>query len=283
MWKQHRFDLIVVGGGPAGTTAARYAAMGGLRVLVLEKDRDIGVPVRCGEAASDEGLRIFLDPDPRWIKSEITKMRLVSPSGHKIDVNLSQKGYILDRRIFDYDLAQYAASEGAMIVCKAYVNGLLFDGDCVVGVKGEYLGEPFEVRSELVIGADGVESRVGRWAGLNTVVKMKDMESAIQKTISGIELDEHRFDFYLSSDLAPGGYLWIFPKGPHAANIGLGISGVHSRNRSALRYLEDFLEKTFPDGSVVSTTVGGVPCAKTMDKFIARTSPIFMKVKTPCK
>lgn len=269
MWKQHRFDLIVVGGGPAGTTAARYAAMGGLRVLVLEKDRDIGVPVRCGEAASDEGLRIFLDPDPRWIKSEITKMRLVSPSGHKIDVNLSQKGYILDRRIFDYDLAQYAASEGAMIVCKAYVNGLLFDGDCVVGVKGEYLGEPFEVRSELVIGADGVESRVGRWAGLNTVVKMKDMESAIQKTISGIELDEHRFDFYLSSELAPGGYLWIFPKGPHAANIGLGISGVHSRNRSALRYLEDFLEKTFPDGSVVSTTVGGVPCAKTMDKFIA--------------
>ena len=57
MWKNQQFDLIVVGGGPAGSTAARYAAMEGLKVLVLEKDRDIGVPVRCGEAASDEGLR----------------------------------------------------------------------------------------------------------------------------------------------------------------------------------------------------------------------------------
>ncbi len=53
MWRQQKFDLIVVGGGPAGSTAARFAAMGGIKVLLLEKDRDIGVPVRCGEAASD--------------------------------------------------------------------------------------------------------------------------------------------------------------------------------------------------------------------------------------
>ena len=268
MWRQRKFDLIIVGGGPAGTTAARYAAKGGINVLLLEKDRDIGVPVRCGEAASDEGLKIFVEPDPRWIKSVITKLRLISPNGRTIDVDLKQKGYILDRRIFDYDLAQYAAVEGAQIVCKAYVYGLLFDDDKVSGVKGEYLGEPFEVKSKLVIGADGVESRVGRWAGLNTVVKMKDMESAIQKTISGIEVNEHRFDFYMSREWAPGGYLWIFPKGPNAANIGLAVSGKYSRFRSAQRYLDDFLQKTFPDGSVVSTTVGGVPCDKTLKKFI---------------
>ena len=106
MWRQRKFDLIVVGGGPAGTTAARYAAKAGINVLLLEKDRDIGVPVRCGEAASDEGLRIFVEPDPRWIKSVITKLRLISPNGRTIDVDLKQKGYILDRRIFDYDLAQ---------------------------------------------------------------------------------------------------------------------------------------------------------------------------------
>ena len=269
MWKNQQFDLIVVGGGPAGSTAARYAAMEGLIVLVLEKDRDIGVPVRCGEAASDEGLRIFLTPDPRWIKSVITKMRLISPSGYKIDIELAQKGYILDRRIFDSDLAQYASTEGARIVCKAYVNGLIHENDSVVGVKGDYLGEPFEVKSKIVIGADGVESRVGRWAGLNTVVKMKDMESAIQKTISGIEVDENRFDFYLSQELAPGGYLWIFPKGSNSANIGLGVSGIHSRHRSAQKYLDSFLDSTFPDGSVISSTMGGVPCAKTMDKFVA--------------
>ncbi len=269
MWRQQKFDLIVVGGGPAGSTAARFAAMGGIKVLLLEKDRDIGVPVRCGEAASDEGLRIFVEPDPRWIKSVINKLRLISPSEHTIDIELKQTGYILDRRIFDYDLAQYAADEGAQIVCKAYVDGLLFKDDRVAGVTGEYLGERFEVESDIVIGADGVESRVGRWAGLTTVVKMKDMESAIQKTIAGIEVDEHRFDFYMSKEWAPGGYLWIFPKGPNAANVGLGVSGKYSRFRSAQRYLDDFLQKTFPDGSVVSSTVGGVPCDKTLKKIVA--------------
>tara|TARA_B100000029_G_C17607696_1_gene968042 strand:+ start:4146 stop:5327 length:1182 start_codon:yes stop_codon:yes gene_type:complete len=269
MLNNEKFDVIVVGGGPAGTTAARYAASGGLKVLLLEKDRDIGVPVRCGEAVSDEGLRIFLNPDPRWIKSEITKMRLISPNNHIIDMDLSKKGYILDRRVFDYDLAQYASNEGARIICKAYVNGLLFNNDKVAGVKGKFSDEPFQLKSKIVIAADGVESRIGRWAGLNTVVKMKDMESAIQKTISGIKLDENRFDFYLSRELAPGGYLWIFPKGPNSANIGLGVSGIHSRYRSAQRYLDSFLEKTFPDGSVLSSTMGGVPCSKTMKKFIA--------------
>ncbi len=68
MWSQQKFDVIVVGGGPAGTTAARYAAQEGLSVLLLEKDRDIGIPVRCGEAIGDEGIRIFLEPQERWIK-----------------------------------------------------------------------------------------------------------------------------------------------------------------------------------------------------------------------
>ena len=103
MWRQQKFDVIVVGGGPAGTTAARYAAQEGLSVLLLEKDRDIGVPVRCGEAISDEGIRIFLEPQERWIKSTITRLRLVAPNGHNIDMDLKQKGYIVDRRIFDYD------------------------------------------------------------------------------------------------------------------------------------------------------------------------------------
>ena len=74
MWSQRKFDLIVVGGGPAGTTAARYAAKAGINVLLLEKDRDIGVPVRCGEAASDEGLRIFVEPEK--LRSENMKRTL---------------------------------------------------------------------------------------------------------------------------------------------------------------------------------------------------------------
>ena len=138
MFLQNKFDLIIVGGGPAGTTAAKYAASKGLDVIVLEKDREIGVPVRCGEAASDAGLKIFLEPQKSWIRSTIDHLRLISPSSHVLDVPLKQKGYILDRRVFDSDLAQYAANEGALILTQAYVNGLIIEDDKVVGVKGEY-------------------------------------------------------------------------------------------------------------------------------------------------
>lgn len=268
MWRQRKFDVVVVGGGPAGSMAARYAAMGGADVLLLEKDREIGVPVRCGEAVSDAGLRIFVEPQERWINATITKMRLISPGGHKVDMDLGEKGYILDRRVFDYDLAQYAAAEGAQIVTKAYVSGLLQKGGTITGVKGEYAGEQFEVSARIVIGADGVESRVGRWAGLRTQIKMKDMESCYQKTITGIEIDENRFDFYISSKLAPGGYLWIFPKGKNSANVGLGVSGKYSQEKPAWRLLDEFLEDEYPHCSVVTTTLGGVPCAKTVKKFI---------------
>ncbi|MDP5957272.1 MAG: NAD(P)/FAD-dependent oxidoreductase [Candidatus Marinimicrobia bacterium] len=270
MWKEQKeFDCIVVGGGPAGSTFARVAAEGGLSVLLLEKDRDIGVPVRCGEAISDAGLRIFHEPNPRWIASTINRIKLVAPNETVVEFDLHQKGYILDRRIFDYDLAEFASIAGAQIVTKAYIDGLIIEDDKVVGVKGTHVGERFEKRAKIVVGADGVESRVGRWAGLKTTVKLKDMECGIQKTVTGIDVNEHMFDFYLSKKWAPGGYLWVFPKGKHKANIGLAISGYYAKDgKAAHKFLDEFLAWKYPNASVLTTVVGGVPVAKTVKQMV---------------
>ena len=83
----------------------------------------------------------------------------------------------------------------------------------VSGVKYEYRGEQKEIKSKLVIAADGVESRVGRWAGLKTHSDFRDMESGIQVTASGIDIDENTCYFYWGNIYAPQGYLWVFPKG----------------------------------------------------------------------
>ena len=270
MWKdQNEFDCIVVGGGPAGSTFARVAAEGGLSVLLLEKDRDIGMPVRCGEAVSDAGLRIFHEPDPRWIASTINRIKLIAPNETVVEFDLQQKGYILDRRIFDYDLAEYASAAGAQIVTKAYIDGLIIEDDKVVGVQGTHVGERFEKRAKIVVGADGVESRVGRWAGLKTVVKLKDMECGIQKTVTGIDVDDQMFDFYLSRKWAPGGYLWVFPKGKHKANIGLAISGYYAKEgKAAHTFLDEFLTWKYPHASVLTTVVGGIPIDKTVKQMV---------------
>ncbi|MBI3111089.1 MAG: NAD(P)/FAD-dependent oxidoreductase, partial [Ignavibacteriales bacterium] len=162
------YDVLVVGAGPAGSTAARYAAAGGASVLMLEKDRDVGYPVRCGEAVSHEGVVQFLEPDPKWIAATVSKFRIISPSGGSVIPTLEGIGYVLERRMFDYELAKIAAREGAEIVTKAYVYDLIREDGVVKGVRTVIKDQKVEIRARVVIGADGVESRVGKWAGIDT-------------------------------------------------------------------------------------------------------------------
>ena len=115
------------------------------------------------------------------------------------------------------------------------------------GVKYEYRGEQKEIKSKLVIAADGVESRVGRWAGLKTHSDFRDMESGIQVTASGINVDENTCYFYWGNIYAPQGYLWVFPKGDGLANIGLAITGDIGKKRSALSFLNEFMENHYPE------------------------------------
>jgi len=264
-----KYDVIVVGAGPAGSTAARHAAQGGASVLMLEKDREVGIPVRCAEGVGEKGLRMVVDINPRWIAKKILAATLYSPSGIEVKVTSDEIGYVLNRKIFDYDLAQLAADQGAEVLTKAYVFGLLHENGKTTGVKVQHLGAEYDIKADIVIGADGVESRVGRWAGLNTKTSMRDMETCAQVTASNIDLPEDYCHFFFASNIAPGGYLWVFPKGDGLANVGLGISGEYSRKKSAYDYLQTFLRQRFPKAAVLTTVFGGVPCAPTLEEIVA--------------
>ncbi len=267
--QKNKYDVVVVGAGPAGSMAARFAAEKGISVLVLEKDRDVGYPVRCGEAVSRKGIEEFIPSDPKFIATTIDKFSFIAPDGTEVVIPLEEEGYILERRIFDYELAKTAAKAGAEIMTRAYVNGLLFDGDKVSGVKYEHQGEQKEISAEIVIAADGVESRVGRWAGLKTHIDFRDMESAVQITAANISVDPETCYFYFGEEFAPQGYFWIFPKDKNSANIGLGIGGDRNRKKSALTYLNNFMEKHYPGASVLTVIAGGVPCVPTLEKIVA--------------
>lgn len=262
------YDVIVVGAGPAGSTAARYAAAGGAKVLMLEKDRDVGYPVRCGEAVSHEGVIQFIQPDPKWIASTVTKFRLVAPNGKSVVPKLDGAGYVLERRIFDYELAKLAAKEGAEVVTKAYVFDLLREDGKITGVRALIKDQQVNIRSKIVIGADGVESRIGKMAGIDTTCHIRDMESCAQMTLSGIEVEDDVLEFYFGDQVSPGGYLWVFPKGKDTANVGLGLSVEEAKKKSAIKFLHEFVEKKFPRAAILTHIAGGVPCAKTCDKIV---------------
>ena len=262
---KNKYDVVIVGGGPAGSMAAWEAAKGGTSVCILEKDRDIGYPVRCGEAAGESGLKQFVDIKDSWIAAKITGAKLGSPMGKLVDVNFaSETGYILNRRVFDYDLSRYAANAGAEVYTKAYVKNVLKNNGQVNGVVLDYLGEEHHIQAKIVIGADGLSSQVGRWAGIKTQVRMKDMESAVQYSVSNIDIEPNKMIMYIGKNHAPGGYLWVFPKGDRFANIGIGISGKYSKHKSAKKFLDEFMKREYPNAAIHTTMCGGVPCGRPM-------------------
>ncbi len=263
------YDVVVVGAGPAGSIAAKFAAEKGVSVLVLEKDREIGTPVRCGEAVSHEGIAEFIVPDEKFISSHIEKFTLISPDGTEVTIPLEQKGYMLNRQLFDKAVAEDAMHAGAKFITNAYVHGLLFNDSIVSGVKVKYFGEEYEIKSKVVIAADGVESRVGRWAGLSTFVDFREMEGAYQIVAANVSVPTDTLIFYFGEDVAPEGYLWVFPKGEGKANIGIGVSGEIGKTKSAYKYLNEFIDRKYPEASMLSAVSGGVPCTPSLEKIFA--------------
>ncbi|MCI0513647.1 NAD(P)/FAD-dependent oxidoreductase [candidate division KSB1 bacterium] len=264
------FDVIVVGAGPAGSMAAKSAAEQGARVLMLEKDRDVGLPVRCAEGVGEIGLRAAIgEINPRWICQKIYGVQLVSPDQQMVTLEGNQMGFVLNRKVFDYDLAQMAADAGAIIRTKAFVHGLLFENNRVTGVRYRSLGQEYQVAATVIIGADGVESRIGRWAGLRQHFEMEDIETCAQVTAAHIgSLDPRYCYFYFGHAAAPGGYVWAFSKGGGVFNIGLGIGGDHAGPASAMDYLQNFLQRHFPDAAILTTVVGSVPCAPGLKQMV---------------
>jgi digeranylgeranylglycerophospholipid reductase len=260
-----RYDVVVVGAGPAGSVAARIAARSGLSVLLIEKRQEVGSPVRCAEGIGHAALVPFLAPSSRWIASTVDKavITTIGPSGSETVRAEGGCGYILERRVFDRVLAQEAAKSGAHLAVKCAATGLLMESGVVRGVRVRGLGGETDVEARVTIAADGVESQVGRWAGLNTTLPLRDTMTCAQYLLAGIDIDPTCCYYVIGEEVAPGGYGWVFPKGARCANVGLGVQADLSGTVSPMEYLQRFIEDRphLAAGSPVTLVVGGVPVA----------------------
>lgn len=265
-------DVLIIGGGPAGLVAAREAASANpaLEVLLVERDRAIGSPVRCGEGVGSKGIEEFCDPvGAAWICRRITKVVFWAPDGTETRVAEGDVGYILDRSRWEPVIAAEAGRAGAEIRVGTEATGMMRDGDrWRVSLAGPHPRGAESVRARLVIAADGVESMAGRWAGLDTRVPSRDMESCAQYVVSGIEFDPDAIYLHFSTVYAPGGYAWIFPKGVGVANVGLGVVALKANGDSARTYLDRYVNAFFPTGVTTSYTVGGVIVHPTIKRTV---------------
>lgn len=230
-----KHEVIVVGAGPAGSTAAILLVQKGHDVLLIDKQIFPRDKV-CGDAIPPEaimllnklGMQQILQTaieDSLFYKME--SIRISSPAGYKLDIPLwkhndgfNGHGYFVPRFIFDELIRSHAIISGAEFKT-AKVEALLRENEKVSGVKVHSAGQYSDIYAKIVIGADGVNSVIKRRIGLKKHKKIHQA-LAIRAYVDDADILPHKAEFYLYKSVLPG-YAWIFPLGDKLANVGLGI------------------------------------------------------------
>jgi digeranylgeranylglycerophospholipid reductase len=273
------YDIVVIGSGPAGATTARFAAANGLNVLLVDKKQELGVPVQCSGAVSHNALEhASIFPDAEFILEAIYGFAIYNTKGEKKLIDYRELkpeeygrqqgakplGYVVDRRRFDRYLATQAERAGAAIWLKTEALGyrVCTDGNCEVDLLK--FNEAITVKAKVVVGTDGVQSQVGKWAGLKTHIKLSELASCLQFVVDGVETNG-LLEIITGHEWAPGGYAWVFPKGYGYAEIGLGITTTMCTD-NAQTYLDHFIKNSFfkerfKNCRILEIQGGGVPLA----------------------
>ena len=274
MAKDLSTDVLVIGAGPAGSMTAKWAAKSGARVLMIEKRQEIGSPVRCGEGMSKSWLSEVGITPGKWINLEVEGALIYSPSEKVFEINEkhagNEVGYVVERDGFDKALAIDAGNAGVDIQLKTAATGLIRENGRIVGARAKQFGEPIEIRASVVVGADGFESQVGRWGGIPTNLALRDMDSCLQYRMTGVDCDVRYCDFYLG-EVAPGGYVWVFPKDHGLANVGIGVqlSKIHGM-AEAKSYLDRWIaaHPAYAKGKKIDMVGGGVSISKPLNQTV---------------
>ncbi|MGB9720479.1 MAG: geranylgeranyl reductase family protein [bacterium] len=255
------FDIIVVGAGPAGSSAGLSAAKEGASVLILEEHSQIGVPLQCAEGLSRSTIKNYLDIKTEWTAVGLSGSIVRGPTGDEFKIEYPNVGWILNRKIFDPALASLAVAEGAILKTNTRVIGIEGSENLVVQENGIIK----KYRFRFLIGADGMASRIGTWLGIDTRLSLDEIEICAEYFLENIRIEADYTHLIFDQNLAPGGYAWIFPKSKISANVGLGISPLKT-SKKAKEYLDKWIQKEFPDCVIKEKIFGGVP-AKIIDRY----------------
>ncbi|MDN5345044.1 MAG: hypothetical protein PWQ18_1158 [Clostridia bacterium] len=234
-----KFDAVVVGAGPAGSTAARVIAATGARVLLVEKKARVGCPVQCAEYVPAL-ISLEVELTAAAIAQPVQTLVTLFPDGSR--TLTSAPGYILNREIFDSTLAEAAVRAGTELWLQARVVDLKDD---ILVIQRE--GERLKVKAALIIGADGPLSPVARLSGW----PRQPLAVAAQlEVVLPEKLENTRVYF---DPLYRGGYAWVFPKGK-TANVGVGFIPGDLTPPQALQH---FLGRLGWQGQKVMRRTGG--------------------------
>ena len=251
------YDLIIVGGGPAGAAAALYAARRGLKTLLLDKERFPRDKI-CGDSLSGKSIAILqdlglLEQVRQLAGAPVDAIVFGSPTHTQVHVDLNRhhyrdlltgkvlpmEGFVIRRQVFDAFMFAQARQQAARCLEGFAVRELILEEGRVAGVRGVLGDEEHAFRGRLVLGCDGFNSIVARKTGCyeydsqHTAVALR----CYYEKVSG--LGKH-IELHFVDEILPG-YFWIFPLENGHANVGVGM--VHAYIRKGQVNLRDALQQ----------------------------------------
>jgi digeranylgeranylglycerophospholipid reductase len=218
-------DVLVVGAGPAGSSAARACALAGLKTVLIDKRHEVGYPVRCAE-----GMGNYLFP---FLPFKIPPEQLIwKTEGIEFwaeDITLRRRGvmwagYTVNRRHFDKWVARQATSAGAKLILDAELKGFTFRQKHVVEEATVKTKDgDIVIKPKVVIGADGFESKT-----LNLLGEYRPHEGAVAEIyaweMKHVNLASPKYEQVFVGDFTETGYAYVFPISHTRANIGVGCA-----------------------------------------------------------
>ncbi len=242
-------EVLVVGAGPAGSTAAASLAKEHEVVLVEEHPRP-GSPVQCAGLVTPRGVPPFASGS---VIGKVRGARIHSPLGYVLTLDAKEtRALVVDRSRFDLTLFQRAVDEGATAVSGSKVLSVEQDGDGVTARMGPGAGTE-EVRASLAIGCDGYRSATRAVAGL---APARHMLNGIQVDLEGVALDPDFVELFLGEKVAPGFFAWAIPAGDMAR---VGLCTWRADHAPAV-YLKRLLSRPeFSGARRVSSNAGKIP------------------------
>ncbi len=257
-------DVVVVGAGPAGLIAAREAAKGGVKVVVLEEHEEVGVPCHCAGLLSLRGLgEIGVPSSADFVQNRIKGAHFFSPSGLSFTVERDKdEACVVDRSPLDKFLARQAADAGAEIRLQSRVQRIRRQKGWVI-VEGPW----GSVKAGVVVDAEGVASRLVKERGLTSLAS-EGVLPALQFELKDVNVDPAHVEMHVGERLAPSFFAWVIPLSDDRARVGLACRGDDPRQR-----LGEFIKKRFDKPTRVSVSSGLViicgPIPKTFsDNFL---------------
>ena len=239
MSKELHYDLVVVGGGPAGSSSAWAAAKKGIKVALIEKEGSIAETVRTSGVTWIQNINEFGIPEDCYNK--IKNFSFCSPNNEVTISDSKPRAAVLDVRKTYRWLATQAENEGVNIFVKTNINQVIKNekGD-IIGVKGRNPEGEILFHSKVVIDASGFQSTVSKAMGV--VTQWKRFGAGAEWEVKAENVDQDTWWLMVGQQYSPAGYAWIFPLGDNIVRIGVGVGKPESEVDPTQR-LEELMEK----------------------------------------